>query len=107
LGDIEVALISSLRAAQKKDIEAPIMLMAVLSALLLALGVIKPYVDIYQHRIVLGISFIFVNTDKAGDLFSFFLAVFMINYTVARSVTPTKLAFKPCSQVEISESSKW
>jgi len=44
--------------------------MAVLSALLLALGVGWHYVDIYRTRTVRGISFLFVAIDAAGDLFS-------------------------------------
>lgn len=44
--------------------------MAVLSAVLLAAGVLRHYWDIYVHRSVRGISFIFVGIDAAGDLFS-------------------------------------
>jgi hypothetical protein len=44
--------------------------MAVLSASLLAAGVLRHYWDIYVHRTVRGISFIFVGIDAAGDLFS-------------------------------------
>jgi len=44
--------------------------MAVLSAVLLALGVGWHYVDICRTRTVRGISFLFVAIDAAGDLFS-------------------------------------
>lgn len=44
--------------------------MAVLSAALLAAGVLRHYWDIYVHRTVRGISFFFVGIDAAGDLFS-------------------------------------
>lgn len=44
--------------------------MAVLSACLLAAGVLTHYWDIYVHRTVRGISFLFVGIDAAGDLFS-------------------------------------
>jgi hypothetical protein len=44
--------------------------MAVLSATLLALGVGRHYLDIYQTRTVRGISFIFVGIDALGDLTS-------------------------------------
>jgi hypothetical protein len=44
--------------------------MAVLSACLLAAGVLRHYWDIYIHRTVRGISFFFVGIDAAGDLFS-------------------------------------
>lgn len=45
-------------------------LMAVLSAVLLAAGVLRHYWDIWVHRTVRGISFVFVGIDAAGDLFS-------------------------------------
>lgn len=45
-------------------------LMAVLSACLLAAGVLSHYWDIWVHRTVRGISFLFVGIDAAGDLFS-------------------------------------
>lgn len=44
--------------------------MAVISALLLAMGVGRHYIDIWQKRTVRGISFLFVAIDAAGDLFS-------------------------------------
>jgi hypothetical protein len=48
----------------------PSTFMAILAALLLALGVLRHYWDIYQHRTVRGISFMFVGIDASGDLFS-------------------------------------
>lgn len=45
--------------------------MGVLSAVLLAAGVLRHYYDIWIHRTVRGISFIFVGIDAAGDVFSF------------------------------------
>lgn len=70
LGGIETALIFALWAAKDRNLEWPLILMAVLSACLLAAGVLRHYYDIYVHRTVRGISFIFVGIDAAGDLFS-------------------------------------
>lgn len=70
LGGIEAGLIFALRAAKSRGLEWPLILMAVLSACLLAAGVLRHYWDIYVHRTVRGISFIFVGIDAAGDLFS-------------------------------------
>ncbi|KAL2807897.1 PQ loop repeat-domain-containing protein [Aspergillus granulosus] len=70
LGGIETGLIFALRIAKRRDLEWPMILMAVLSASLLAAGVLRHYWDIYVHRTVRGISFIFVGIDAAGDLFS-------------------------------------
>ncbi|PQE18050.1 PQ loop repeat protein [Rutstroemia sp. NJR-2017a BVV2] len=44
--------------------------MGVLSTVLLSAGVVRHYFDIYIHRTVRGISFIFVGIDAAGDVFS-------------------------------------
>ena len=44
--------------------------MAVLAAVLLAAGVLRHYWDVYTHRTVRGISFLFVGIDALGDLFS-------------------------------------
>lgn len=70
LGGIEAGLIFGLQAAKNHDIRWPLIVMAVLSACLLAAGVLRHYWDIYVHRTVRGISFIFVGIDAAGDLFS-------------------------------------
>lgn len=70
MGGVEAALIVALRIARRRHLEWPMTLMAVLSAVLLAAGVLRHYWDIYTHRTVRGISFIFVGIDAAGDLFS-------------------------------------
>jgi hypothetical protein len=44
--------------------------MGVFSTVLLSAGVLRHYWDIYVHRTVRGISFIFVGIDAAGDVFS-------------------------------------
>ena len=57
----------------RSDGSAPhgyLLAMAILSALGLGLGVGRHYWDIYTHRNVRGISFIFVVLDAAGDLTS-------------------------------------
>lgn len=70
MGAIETALILALRISKASDSEWPLTLMAVLSACLLAAGVLRHYWDIWVHRAVRGISFIFVGIDAAGDVFS-------------------------------------
>ncbi|KAL3449903.1 PQ loop repeat-domain-containing protein, partial [Aspergillus insuetus] len=76
LGGIEAGLIFALLVAKRRDLEWPMILMAVLSASLLAAGVLRHYWDIYVHRTVRGISFIFVGIDAAGDLFSLVSVLF-------------------------------
>jgi len=70
MGGIEAALIVSLRIAKSRNVEWPMTVMAVLSAVLLAAGVLRHYWDIWVHRTVRGISFIFVFIDALGDLTS-------------------------------------
>lgn len=50
--------------------EAYLSAMAILSAIGLGLGVLRHYWDIYTHRSVRGISFLFCFLDAAGDLTS-------------------------------------
>lgn len=76
MGGIEAALIFALRVAKYKHLQWPMTLMAVLSAVLLAAGVLRHYWDIYVHRTVRGISFIFVAIDAGGDLFSLVSVLF-------------------------------
>ena len=70
MGGVEAALILALQVALNRGIHWPTTLMAVIAAVLLALGVLRHYWDIWTHRTVRGISFIFVGIDAAGDLFS-------------------------------------
>lgn len=76
MGGVQVALIFALRHAKERDLEWPLILMAVLAAALLAAGVGSHYIDIYRHRTVRGISFIFVGIDALGDVFSLLSVVF-------------------------------
>ncbi|OJD18599.1 hypothetical protein AJ78_01370 [Emergomyces pasteurianus Ep9510] len=69
-GGIQASLIFALRIAKHREIQWPLTMMAILSACLLVAGVLRHYWDIYVHRTVRGISFLFVALDAAGDLFS-------------------------------------
>ncbi|KAH6662298.1 G protein-like protein-coupled receptor : PQ-loop [Halenospora varia] len=69
-GGIETGLIFALKTGLKKDRHWPVILMGVISTILLSAGVLRHYYDIYVHRTVRGISFIFVAIDAAGDVFS-------------------------------------
>ncbi|KAI9650444.1 hypothetical protein NHQ30_000459 [Ciborinia camelliae] len=64
------AICWSIQAGQRRNLQWPVILMGVLSAVLLSAGVLRHYYDIYIHRTVRGISFIFVGIDAAGDVFS-------------------------------------
>ncbi|XPS74232.1 hypothetical protein M3J09_006352 [Ascochyta lentis] len=76
MGGVQAVLIVALRHAKERHLEWPLILMAVLAAALLAAGVGRHYVDIYLHRTVRGISFIFVGLDALGDVFSLLSVIF-------------------------------
>ncbi|KAH7115199.1 PQ loop repeat-domain-containing protein [Dendryphion nanum] len=76
MGGLQAGLIAALRIAKDRHLQWPLTLMAVLSAALLAAGVLRHYWDIYVHRTVRGISFLFVGIDAAGDVFSLVSVVF-------------------------------
>lgn len=76
MAGIEAGLIFALRAGISKGTHWPVTLMAVLAALFLALGVLRHYLDIYLHRTVRGISFIFCGIDALGDLTSLLSLIF-------------------------------
>ncbi|KKA30731.1 hypothetical protein TD95_003499 [Thielaviopsis punctulata] len=67
MAGMQASLVVGLRLA---GAQWPLTLMAALSAALLALGVLSHYRDIWRHRTVRGISFLFVGIDAAGDVFS-------------------------------------
>jgi hypothetical protein len=76
MGGIQAGLIIGVKRAREDDVEWPSIVMAVASAALLAAGVLRHYVDIYLHRTVRGISFIFVGIDALGDVFSLLSVIF-------------------------------
>ena len=76
MGGVETALILALRIGLRNSIQWPMTLMAVLAALLLAMGVLEQYLAIWKHRSVEGISFLFCGIDALGDLTSIISVIF-------------------------------
>lgn len=78
----------------KEETRWPVTLMGVLSTVLLSAGVLRHYYDIYVHRTVRGISFLFVGIDAAGDVFSLvsickiILIIIRFDETVATNPNP-------------------
>ncbi|TVY25660.1 Uncharacterized protein LHYA1_G004642 [Lachnellula hyalina] len=70
LGGVEAGLFFALSDAEHRGRHWAVTLMGVLSTVLLSAGVLRHYWDIWVHRTVRGISFIFVGIDAAGDVFS-------------------------------------
>ncbi|KAK3716499.1 hypothetical protein LTR37_006395 [Vermiconidia calcicola] len=76
MGGLEAGLIFALRVGLARGIKWPLTLMAVLAALLLALGVIEQYIAIYKNGSVHGISFLFCGIDALGDVTSIISVIF-------------------------------
>ena len=76
MSGIEAGLVFALRHGQEQGTTWPVTLMAVLAALLLALGVCEQYLAIWKNRSVEGISFLFCGIDALGDVTSIVSVVF-------------------------------
>ena len=76
IGGVEAGLYFALAIAHRRDLEWPLTLMAILAAILLALGVLRYYWDIYKFKSTGAISFLFVAIDAAGDLTSILSLIF-------------------------------
>ncbi|KAF2822774.1 PQ loop repeat protein [Ophiobolus disseminans] len=76
MGAVQAALTIGVGHAKDRNMDWPAILMAVAAAVLLAAGVGRHYIDVYVHRTVRGISFIFVGIDALGDVFSLMSVVF-------------------------------
>jgi hypothetical protein len=78
LGAVEAAGILSFRLVVVKGngVNWPLYLMASLAALLLSLGVLREYLQIYRHRSTAGISILFIILDALGDLTSLLSILF-------------------------------
>lgn len=76
IGGVETGLYFALREAHHKHLEWPLILMAVLAAILLTLGVLRYYWEIYKSASVRGISYLFVLIDASGDLVSILSLIF-------------------------------
>ncbi|RYP52740.1 hypothetical protein DL768_002169 [Monosporascus sp. mg162] len=66
MGGVEVRLFFALRKARHEHVEWPMTFMAVLSAVLLATGVLSHYEDIYKTGSGRGISFLFTEIHAIG-----------------------------------------
>ena len=76
MAGVQAGLIFAIRHAKDEGLHWPSILTAVASAVLLAAGVLRHYIDVYLYRTVRGISFIFVGIDALGDVFSLVSVVF-------------------------------
>ncbi|GAP91629.2 putative PQ loop repeat protein [Rosellinia necatrix] len=68
---VEVALILTLRPVYKAGNEIPVIVVGVVSAILLAVGLLPPYGEAWKRRgRIIGINFVFLAMDSLGAFFS-------------------------------------
>ncbi|KAH8701801.1 PQ loop repeat-domain-containing protein [Talaromyces proteolyticus] len=72
-GGLEAMFIFTLRIPYGKGITWPALLFGIIAAIMLAVGFIPPYIEIWQRRgRVIGINWVFLCVDSLGALFSLF-----------------------------------
>lgn len=76
LGGIEVGLVFALRVANERGQRWAATLMAVVAAVLLAGGVLRHYVDMWETRSDAGLSLKFALLDASGDVASLLSVTF-------------------------------
>ncbi|PMD63345.1 uncharacterized protein K444DRAFT_661358 [Hyaloscypha bicolor E] len=71
LGGVEAALILTLKPLYDRGINFPMIILGVVASILLAVGLLPPYVEIWRRRgRVIGINWIFLTIDWMGAFFS-------------------------------------
>lgn len=67
----EVGFILWLRPLYRRGIKWPILIVGIIASILLALGLVPPYLELYKRKgRVVGINFVFLAMDSAGAFFS-------------------------------------
>jgi hypothetical protein len=84
IGGLEALLVLTLRIPYAKGVDAPILVMGILSAVLFTAGLVPPYWEIWKRRgRVIGIDWTFLSIDWTGALLSL-LAVGKRQHNVMR-----------------------
>ncbi len=68
---LETAGILLLKLGQRNGVTWPVTLVGVMSAILINIGLIPQYWEIYKLKAVIGVSYLFLTVDMAGAIFSF------------------------------------
>ncbi|KIR32460.1 integral membrane protein [Cryptococcus deuterogattii MMRL2647] len=83
----EVGSVYALWAGQRNGVEWPVLLYGYLSAVLLAVGLLPQFWEIYKYREVIGISILFMAVDILGGIFSFLSLFFRESLDIAGFVS--------------------
>jgi len=76
----EISMVYATRAAIKKGDEHLLPFFGVFSALLISLGLVPQFIEIYRLKEVRGISFLFMAFDIGGGLFSLLSLIFKTQF---------------------------
>ncbi|CZR63818.1 uncharacterized protein PAC_13715 [Phialocephala subalpina] len=86
-GGAEAALILTLRPLYDRGIEFPMIILGVIASILLAIGLLPPYFEIWKRRgRVIGINWIFLTIDWSGAFFSLMALVAQNTFDVLGGV---------------------
>ncbi|KUJ09837.1 PQ-loop-domain-containing protein [Mollisia scopiformis] len=86
-GGAEAALILTLRPLYDRGIDFPMIILGVIASILLALGLLPPYLEIWKRRgRVIGINWIFLTIDWSGAFFSLMALVAQNTFDVLGGV---------------------
>jgi len=70
-GGVEAALILTLKPLYDRGTDFPMIILGVIASILLAVGLLPPYIEIWKRRgRVIGINWIFLTIDWMGAFFS-------------------------------------
>ncbi|KAG4300606.1 hypothetical protein PCANB_003092 [Pneumocystis canis] len=84
---IETISILSIYKLMYRGINWPIETIGIISSILVCIGLLPPYYDIYIHKAVRGISFIFLLIDIGGAVFSFLSLFFEPKFDVLAAIS--------------------
>ncbi|KAF9540283.1 hypothetical protein EC957_004442 [Mortierella hygrophila] len=76
MAGVQVGAVYATRAGVKNNVKGTIEAAGIIPILLLVLGFIPQYFDIYRDRSVVGVSMAFISADAAGAIFSIISLIF-------------------------------
>ncbi|ORY80479.1 PQ loop repeat-domain-containing protein [Protomyces lactucae-debilis] len=94
LAGLEVAGIELLKLGRRNEVEWPVTLVGVCSAVLINIGLLPQYWEIYKRRAVIGVSYFFLSVDTAGAVFSFIAVALADEWDVLAAVSYGLLALE-------------
>ncbi|CUA70652.1 putative protein C2E12,03c [Schizosaccharomyces pombe 972h-] [Rhizoctonia solani] len=87
MAGFEVGLSLVIRRTDRAGDEWPTRVMGIMSALLIALGLLPQYWEIWKRKEVVGISMLFMSVDMLGGVFSVLSLVFQAQFDAVAAVS--------------------